>query len=70
MGDNIECNYTIDIPFVGICCKAYYKSKRKDGKLWLHFPLCSEENCPLLHPELLEGATLTEEECNSETLDR
>ena len=60
MGDNMDCKYTINIPSVGICCKAYCKSKRKERLFWLHFPSCSEENCPLIHPELLEEATLTE----------
>ena len=56
----MNCKYNINIHFMGVCCKAYYESKRKDGKPWLHFPLCSEENCPLIYSELLEGATLTE----------
>ena len=62
-----ECPYEFDIPHAGICCKAYYSSKRVDGKLWCHFPKCAEINCPLLYPELLEGAKL---EDNDETLDR
>ena len=62
-----ECSYELDIPEVGICCKAYYNSKRIDGKLWCHFPKCDEVNCPLKHPELLEGARLDD---NDETLDR
>ena len=41
-----------------VCCKAYFDSKRADGKLWCHFPKCFDINCPLLHPELLEGAKL------------
>lgn len=53
-----ECLYELDIPEVGICCKAYYNSKRVDGKLWCHFPKCTGINCPLLHTELLEGAKL------------
>jgi hypothetical protein len=56
------CRYSLEIPTVGLCCEAYYLSKRKDGKEWMHFPFCSEENCPLKHPELLEGATLEDEE--------
>lgn len=55
------CEHQMEIPTVGWCCEAYYKSKRNDGKEWMHFPLCSEENCPLKHPELLEGATLERE---------
>ena len=56
-----ECSYELYIPDVGICCRAYYESKRPDGKLWCHFPKCAEINCPLLHAELLEGAKLERE---------
>lgn len=56
------CKYHLTIPTVGLCCEAYYKSKRNDGKEWMHFPFCAEENCPLKHPELLMGATLEEKE--------
>lgn len=57
-----ESKYKLRIPGVGVCCEAYYKSKRNDGLEWMHFPFCSEENCPLKHPELLEGAILETEE--------
>ena len=56
----MNCKYTIDIPSGGVGRKAYYESERKDGLFWVHFPFCSEENCPLIHPELLEDATLIE----------
>ena len=52
------CLYSLEIPKIGLCCEAYYKSKRNDGKEWMHFPYCKKENCPLEYPELLEGATL------------
>ena len=39
-------------------CFAYCKSKRKDGLYWAHYPYCEDKNCPLAHPELLEGAKL------------
>lgn len=68
MNQQKECRYNIFLPTIGICCKAYYVSKRADGKGWMHFPLCTEENCPLVHSELLEGAIL-ESEDNNETLD-
>lgn len=42
-----------------VCCGAYSVSKRPDGLHWAHYPLCVERNCPIIHPELLEGATLT-----------
>lgn len=56
-----SCKYNLEIPNVGLCCEAYYKSKRNDGLEWMHFPFCSEKNCPLKHPELLQGATLKKE---------
>ena len=52
------CTFELEIPEVGICCKAYYLSKRQDERVWCHFPDCSNKNCPLMHPELLEGAEL------------
>ena len=42
-------------------CNAYSHSKRKDGRHWAHFPECKEENCPLIHPELLGDAVLETE---------
>ena len=61
-GIRMDCKHNITIPTIGVCCGAYYKSKRKDKKEWLHFPICKDENCPLAHPELLEGATLESED--------
>ena len=58
----MDCKYNMTIPTIGVCCEAYVKSKRKDGKEWLHFPICKEANCPLIHSELLEGAMLESEE--------
>lgn len=54
------CQYHLEIPRVGLCCEAYYKSKNSNGReySWFHFPECTEENCPLKHPELLKGRTL------------
>ncbi len=59
-----NCKYNLNIPNVGMCCKAYYESTRQDGKGWMHFPSCNESDCPLMHPELLEGAILESEENN------
>jgi len=56
----LNCKYTLYHPN-GHLCGAYNKSKRKDGKLWAHYPECKLENCPLRHPELLEGAILEKE---------
>jgi len=59
-----NCKYEMPFPdkpppFDGkIHCDAYSESKRKDGLHWAHYPECKEENCPLIHPELLEGAVL------------
>lgn len=56
-----SCQYFFDIPKIGICCKAYSESKHtKENKwrYWAHYPNCTEENCPLKHPELLQGRTL------------
>ena len=57
----MECKYNLEIPTIGTCCGAYSKAKRTDGKHWSNYPECTEENCPLLNPELLEGATLESE---------
>ena len=63
-----DCKYKLVIPsdvieltgYKGPLCKAYSKSKRPDGRHWAHYPECKMENCPLQHPELLNGATLEE----------
>ena len=54
----IHCEYSFEIPKIGICCGAYGESKRPDGRHWAHYPFCEEKYCPLIHPELLEGAEL------------
>lgn len=51
-----NCNYKYNLPGVGKCCHKYYETEREDGKIWTHFPLCEEENCPIIHPELLSAA--------------
>lgn len=58
------CQYFFTIPRVGICCKAYSDSKPTNKNRWKHwanYPECTEENCPLKHPELLNGRTLETE---------
>lgn len=62
----MNCKYNILLPSIGACCTAYYKSRREDGKEWLHFPVCTEVNCPLNYSELLEGAMLESEEVRME----
>lgn len=59
-----QCHYNLVIPTVGTCCAVYSYSKTPDNKWWAHFPECSKENCPLEHPELLDGAVFDEEEFN------
>lgn len=44
-----------------IYCGAYSVSKRSDKKIWAHYPICDEENCPIINASLLEGASLPEE---------
>jgi len=58
----VACKYKMSHPEGKILCEAYHKSERSDGLNWCHFPICSDENCPLKHPELLEGAILKKEE--------
>ena len=53
-----HCGYSLDILNVGMCCGAYSQSKRADGLYWGHYPICEEKNCPLMYPDLLEGAEL------------
>ena len=53
-----KCEYSFEIPNIGICCGAYRKSKRADGLHWGHYPICEIENCPLIYPDLLDGAEL------------
>lgn len=54
----VHCEYKFEIPDVGICCGAYHKSTRRDGKQWAHYPCCEAKNCPLIHPDLLGEAEL------------
>ena len=59
-----KCKYAIEFSGMELHCMVYSYSKRPDNKFWAHFPDCSDEKCPLKHPELLEGATFDEEEFN------
>lgn len=56
-----ECEYSLPIPDSHILCGAYSKSHRPDGLHWANYPCCEDQNCPLKHPELLNGATLGDE---------
>ena len=42
-------------------CGAYSKTRLPNGKIWAHYPVCENKNCPLLHPELLGDAILDNE---------
>lgn len=54
-----KCQYTETFPDDHLShCMAYSRSKRPDGRHWGHYPECSAVDCPLMHPELLENATL------------
>ena len=54
-----HCKYCTYLTYTGYChCSAYSKSKHPSGKWWAHFPKCRGTNCPLKHPELLDGAKL------------
>ena len=59
-----HCNYQMPTSMIDmdkkILCGAYHKSKRKDNRIWAHFPHCKNEDCPIMHPELLKGAVLKE----------
>ena len=42
-------------------CMAYSESTPPPTaryRHWAHYPVCANENCPLIHPELFEGHTL------------
>lgn len=53
------CKYQLKFPSdESTHCMAYSWSKRPDGRHWAHYPCCDPANCPIRHPELLEGAVL------------
>lgn len=53
------CKYQLNFPSDrSTHCMAYSWSKRPDGLHWAHYPCCEDSNCPIQHPELLEGAVL------------
>ena len=66
-----ECKYVLTVPKCpahkdGLnLCGAYSASKPTTENKWIHwanYPECTEKNCPLKHPELLNGATLETED--------
>lgn len=44
-----------------ILCGIYSEHRLPNGKIWAHYPVCENKNCPLLHPELLEDTILDNE---------
>lgn len=58
-----ECEHHFPIPSIGMCC-GYYSNTVDEygyGRGWAHYPFCTEENCPIKHPELLRGRKLKSE---------
>lgn len=55
------CQSHFEIPRIGQCCEYYVKTLDSYGMRWHHYPECCEENCPIMHPELLEGRKLESE---------
>lgn len=54
-----SCKYQMSIPSNDeILCCIYSKYRLPNGKIWAHYPVCENKNCPLLHPELLGDAIL------------
>jgi len=57
----MPCKYCLPFPDEIIHCEAYSHAKYKNGISWLHFPICDSSNCPIKHPELLNGGVLVDE---------
>ena len=53
-----RCEHHLYIPGVGTCCGYYSKTLDAYGRKFAHYPECAEENCPIKHPELLDGRKL------------
>lgn len=61
-----SCKYQIFFPSNlssndEILCGAYSKARLPNDKIWLHYPMCEDRSCPLLHSELLGDAILDNE---------
>lgn len=56
-----ECEHHFFIPHNGMHCGYYSKTVDKYGTKWAHYPECCEDNCPLKHPELVNGYKLESE---------
>lgn len=54
-----SCKHQMSIPSNDeILCGIYNKYRLSNGKIWAHYPVYENKNCPLLHPELLGDAIL------------
>lgn len=53
--------YRLSFPDETIHCSAYSYAKYPNGISYLHFPVCDPSNCPIKHPELLDGGVLKED---------
>lgn len=49
--NKVECNFGEKIEKSRLCM--LYSKFKIDGRHWANYPDCKEENCPLMHPELL-----------------
>lgn len=57
----MHCKYCLPFPDETIHCSAYSYAKYPNAISWLHFPVCDLSNCPIKHPELLNGGILKED---------
>jgi hypothetical protein len=56
-----ECEHHFYIPHNRMCCGYYSKTVDAYGMGYAHYPYCKKENCPIAHPELLNGRKLESE---------
>ena len=53
---NMMCDCLLKTPgYMDPLCRAYTKLLGEDDMDYAHYPMCSAEFCPKLHPELLNG---------------
>ena len=54
--NDLECPHCIVHPDDSdALCFYYSRVNRKDKLAWVYFPKCIDKNCPIKHPELLQG---------------
>lgn len=63
-----QCEHVVVIPAMTVeggtyggkkLCGAYYDISKTQKRAYLHFPDCSENICPIKHPELLDGEAVS-----------